>query len=235
MTGSAIRLATGVGLTAIVEDLGALATGAGLARLPEVVLAEPDDALDGNADALPRLDRDRVLVEPENGIALVHGRPEALRLELQHGGDPLPREVDGLVLVVVAERKVAHHLEERAVPVRAADLIQVVVLPARAEARLDADDARARRLLGAQEVRLELLHACGDEERGLIVRGRDQRVRGHAQMTALFVELLERLAQLVRRHRHANSVRTPSPTPERAKPAARDTLDTPPTHFRVRV
>ena len=141
MAGPAVRVAAGVLLAAVVEDLGALPARPGLAGLPEVVLAEPDDALGRDADALPRLDRDGVLLQLEQRVALVDGRPEALRLEPEHLGDPVPGEVDGLVLVVVAEREVAHHLEEGAVPVGAADLVEVVVLPARAQARLDADDA----------------------------------------------------------------------------------------------
>ena len=50
-------------------------------------------------------------------------------------------QLDGLVLEVVAEREVAEHLEERAVPVGAADVLEVGVLAARAQHLLDADDA----------------------------------------------------------------------------------------------
>ena len=198
----AIRVAAGVDLPAVVEDLGALTARPGFTGLPEVVLPEPDDPLGGDAYTLPRLDRNGVLAQLEHRVALVDGRPEALGLEPQHVGDPFPGEVDGLVLVVVAEREVAHHLEEGAMPVGAAHLVEVVVLPAGAQARLDADDAFARWLLGAEEVGLELLHAGDDEERRLVLRVRNERVRGHAQMTALLVEALKRRAQLVGRHRH---------------------------------
>ena len=67
-------------------------------------------------------------------------------------------------------------------------------LATRPQARLDADDAVGRRLLRAQEVRLELLHAGGDEERRDVLRRRDQRVPGHAQVPALLEEALEGLA-----------------------------------------
>ena len=202
----AVRVATGVGLAAVVEDLGALPARPRLAGLPEVVLPEPDDALGRNADALPRLDRDGVLLQFEQRVPFVDGRPEALRLEPEHLGDPVPREVDGLVLVVVAEREVAHHLEEGAVPFRAADLVEVVVLPAGAQAGLNAHHARARGLFGAKEVGLERLHPGDDEEGRLVLRRRHQRVPGHAQMPALLVEALKRLAQFVRRHRHGRTV-----------------------------
>ena len=200
----AVRVAARVLLAAVVEDLRALPARADLARLPEVVLAEPDDPLRRDPLAQPGGDRDR---RPRRGSSA--GSPSCTVAQRRSGsrpstlGDPLPREVDRLVLVVVAEREVAHHLEERAVPLGAADLLEVGVLAARAQARLDADDARRRRLLRAQEVRLELLHAGADEQRREVLCGRDQRVAGHAQMPALLVEALERVAQLVRRHRHA--------------------------------
>ena len=131
MARPAVRVPAGVLLAAVVEDLGALPARPRLARLPEVVLAEAHDPLAGDADALPGRDRDRVLLELEHRVALVDGRPEALRLEAEHLGDPVPGEVDRLVLVVVPEREVAHHLEERAVAFGAPDLVEVVVLAAR--------------------------------------------------------------------------------------------------------
>src|SRR5581483_10033796 len=194
---------------AVVEDLRALPAGAGLAGLPEVVLAEPDDSLRRDALTGPRRDRDLVLAETEQRVAFMDRRPQALGLEAEHLGDPIPGEVDRLVLVVVAEREVAHHLEEGARAVVAADVFEIGVLPARTEARLHADDAVRRRLLGAQEVRLELLHPGADEERRLVVRRWNKRMPGNAEMTALLVEALERLAQLGRGHRHRDRLREP--------------------------
>ena len=179
---------------AVEEDLGAGPAQAGLPRLPEVVLAEPHDPVGRDPDPLPRLDRDGVLAEAERRVALMDGRPEQLRIELHVLGDELPRRVDCFVLEVVAEREVAHHLEERAVAVGAPDVLQVGVLAARAEHLLDAHDARCGRLTQAEEVRLELLHPRDDEERRGVIRRRDQRVRGHAQMAAFLVEPLETLA-----------------------------------------
>ena len=72
-------------------------------------------------------------------------------------------------------------------------------MPPGAQALLHADDPVRRRLLRAQEVRLELLHPGDDEERRRVVGGRDQRVRRHAQMPALLVERLKRLPQFGRR------------------------------------
>jgi len=46
-----------------------------------------------------------------------------------HVGQERPGEADRIVLEVVAEREVAEHLEERVVPERGADVLEVVVLP----------------------------------------------------------------------------------------------------------
>ena len=54
----------------------------------------------------------------------------------QHLGEELPRPRDRLGLEVVAEAEVAEHLEEREVPVGAADVVEVVVLAAGAHALL---------------------------------------------------------------------------------------------------
>ena len=59
---------------------------------------------------------------------------EPLGVELHVLGDELPGEVDRLVLEVVAEREVAEHLEEGAVAVGAADVLEIGVLAARAQA-----------------------------------------------------------------------------------------------------
>src|SRR5207253_11411962 len=103
VTGTAPWIAAGAVLAAVVEDLRALAARPRLGRLPQAVLAEPDNALRRNAGALPRLDRDGVFTEPHPGVALVHRRPQTLRVHLQHARHPLPGEFDGLVFEVVAE------------------------------------------------------------------------------------------------------------------------------------
>ena len=205
VAGLAAGLAAAVLLAAVEEDLRAGAARAGLGGLPEVVVAEPHDPLGRHSDALPGLDRDGVLVEAEERVPLVDGHPEPLGIELQVLRDELPRVVDGLVLEVVAEREVAHHLEEGVVAVGAPDVLEIGVLAAGAQAFLDAHGARAGRLLRPQEVRLERLHARDDEERRGVVGRRDQRMRGHTQMPALLVEALEAVAQLCRRP-HADSV-----------------------------
>ena len=69
-------------------------------------------------------------------VVLVHRDPQAVGVELQHLGVELPRPRDRLGLEVVAEAEVAEHLEEREVAVGAADVVEVVVLAAGADALL---------------------------------------------------------------------------------------------------
>ena len=65
-------------------------------------------------------------------------------------GDQLPGEVDGFGFEVIAEREVAQHLEERVVPARVADVIQIVVLAAGAHALLRGGGALVVALFLAQ-------------------------------------------------------------------------------------
>ena len=119
------RAALAAVLGAAVEvELAARATGAGNPHVPVVVeLAAAGDPLRGHADGpVPQLVG---LV-----VVLVDGGPDLVGVEavatLALGrGDQLPREPDGAFLEVVAEREVAVHLEERAVPGGLADLLDV--------------------------------------------------------------------------------------------------------------
>ncbi len=147
------------------EDLRARAARPGHAHGPVVVLhAEPDDAVVGQAGhPLPQLDR-LVVVEVDAGVqlGLVEAEP-ALGLRL---GDQVPAELDGAFLEVVAEREVAAHLEEGAVPGGLAHLLDVQ----RAHALLHARGALPRRRLLAEEVGLERHHAGVDEQQvGVVV------------------------------------------------------------------
>ena len=86
--------------------------------------------LGGDADAAPEL---LGLV-----VVLVDGDPEPVLLQAEALGQQLPGVGDGVFLEVVAEGEVAEHLEERRVPVGAADVVDV----GGAGALLDAGGAR---------------------------------------------------------------------------------------------
>ena len=199
--GPAVALAAAVLGAAVVVELGARAARAGLAGgAPEVLGArEGHDPLARQALAEPRLHGDVVLPEAEAGVTREDRCPEPVRLEPEPLGDELPGVVDGAVLEVVAEREVAEHLEHRGVPRREADLVEIGVLPAGAEALLDGRESWRRRLLEPREVRLERLHPRRDEERRGVLGRREQRERREAQVLALLEEREKSLPELGRR------------------------------------
>ena len=99
-------------LAGVDEHLGVGAAGAGLAGgAPPVVLArEAEDALLGDAEALPDFNgllvgRDARLALEDRDVELLGAEAEVLREELEGPGD-------GLLLEVVVERPVAEHFEE---------------------------------------------------------------------------------------------------------------------------
>ena len=103
----------------VVEDLGARAARAGRAHRPEVVFVPARDA----RGVEPDLASPRCRCASSSEVCTV---TYSLRgIELHNVGEKLPREADRLGLVVVAEREVAEHLEERAVPSGAADVLDV--------------------------------------------------------------------------------------------------------------
>ena len=176
------RAAVGAVLRAAVEvDLAAGATRAGNAHVPVVVeLPATGDARLGHADAVAP-DRERLVV------VLVDGRPDQLGVEAVaacglRGGDQLPGEGDGPFLEVVAEREVAVHLEERAVPGGLADLLDVTG----AHALLHAGRPDPLRGLLAEEVGLEGHHAGVDEQQVRVVV--DQRRGGDDGVAVLLEE-----------------------------------------------
>jgi hypothetical protein len=156
---------------AVEVELRAGAAGADRPALPEVVLAaEADDALVGDANAAPDLNRLLVRAEPELLVAAEDGDPDPLRVHAEALGRELEPHRDRLLLEVVAEAPVAEHLEEGEVAGGVADLLDV----GRAEALLHVCEARRRRLFSAEEVGLERLHAGGGQQhRGIVSRGHE--------------------------------------------------------------
>ena len=109
-------------LAVIVEDLRTRPAWPRVAHGPEVLFrADPGETALVDAD----------VVEPEGcGFVVVEvdRAPEALGRQTEHFGHVLPGETDRVALEVVAETEVAEHLEEREMPVRVADVLEVVVL-----------------------------------------------------------------------------------------------------------
>ena len=155
-----------VGRALVDEDLAARPAGAGVAHLPEVVVAQALDPLGPDAHG----------VAPDGlglVVGLVDGHPQPVAVDAQDLGDELPGEGDGVGLEVVAEAEVPQHLEEGAVAQRGADDVDVDG----AEALLHRRGPRPRRHLVAQEERLEGHHpGDGEQDRGVV---RDEARRRH--------------------------------------------------------
>ena len=137
---------------------------AGLAGLPEVLLV---------AEALDPLHRHADDVVPDllgDVVGLVHRDPQPVAVHPPVLGDQLPARRDDELLEVVAEAEVAEHLEEHEMALRAADVVEVVVLAARPHALLRADRPLVRRLLVAEEVRLERDHPGDVEQQRRVLR-----------------------------------------------------------------
>ena len=139
--GSARLLLRAGHVIALVEvHLRAGPAGAGVAHRPEVVLlAQAQDAvLAQPGHLLP--EREGVVVVGEDGrleAVLAASRGRAVR-------SSQPNAMAS-ALEVVAEGEVAEHLEERVVPRGAADVLEVVVLAARADALLGGGRPRRSR------------------------------------------------------------------------------------------
>ncbi len=191
LLGTVLRPAGRAELLALVEEqLRARAARAGIAHLPEVVLAQPLDPLGGDAARL----------DPQLGglvVGLVHGHPHPLGVDAQHLGRELPGQWDRPLLEVVAEAEVPEHLEERVVTGRDADEVDVDG----PEALLHRSGAGPGGLVLAGEVRLERDHAGdGEQHRGVPW---NQAGRRHELVAPIGEEPEERRAQLVGVHQSA--------------------------------
>ena len=155
---------------AIEVDLAAWPARAGVRHSPEVlVVADLDVAplrhpLRRQADlGAPDVPGD-VVVGVRRGAQPLAGDPQV-------PGQEIPGEMDRLALEVVAEAPVAEHLEEGVVVGVLADVVEVVVLAAGADALLRVGRPLVRPGADAEEHVLELVHAgVGEQERRIVER-----------------------------------------------------------------
>ncbi len=191
------RLRTGDFVAAEVVDLRAAAARTGVTHLPEVL----GQAKLGDARRRHELRPagEGLIVTGNSGFALEHRREQPIGIEVPRGGEQLPGEANRLVLEVVAKREVSEHLEERVMPQRRPDVVEVVVFAADPHALL-----RRRRppivtpFLAEKQV-LELIHPRIREQQGGIV-GRDERRRGHDLVLVAREVVQKRLTDLIGGH-----------------------------------
>ena len=179
--------------TEIVIDLRAGAAGAGIAHLPEIVfLIEAENAVFRDArDFLP--EALGFVVFAENGdVELVFGKAEILR-------DEVPGELDGFGFEVIAEGEIAQHFEESVVAAGVADVFEIVVFAAGADALLGGGGAGVIARFETLENLLELIHAgVGEEQSGVV--GGQEGTAAHDAMAAGVEEVEETLTDIVAGH-----------------------------------
>ena len=158
--------------TAVKEDLGAGTAGARVAHHPEVighvlaalVIADTDDSFSGNAD---------FLVPDVVGLVVinVNRHPQAVFRQLENLRQEFPGPRNSVLLEIVAEAEVAQHLKERVMTGGIADVIEVVMLAAGADALLAGRRAGVLALLDTEVAVLELVHASiREQQRRVILR-----------------------------------------------------------------
>ena len=122
-------------------------------------------------------------------VGVVDRHPELVLRQLVDVGQQIPGVWNRLLLEIIAERKISEHLEERVVARRIPDVLEIIVLAARANAALRGGRPRIGAFVLAEERVLELHHARIDEQQRRVVV-RHQRARSHDSV-AIGLEILE--------------------------------------------
>ncbi len=168
--GAARRPARDV-LAVIVENLRARPARPGFAHGPEIIGA-------GDADDLPLRQAGDLPPKRERLVVVDIDRDrQALGRHAELLGHQVPGELDGAFLEIIAEREIAEHLEEGVMARGVADIVEVVVLAAGADAFLRRDRPRIGPLFQAGEDVLELHHAGIGEHQGGVVARHERRAR----------------------------------------------------------
>ncbi len=124
--GCAVGLAAAVLLAPVPVELGVRPTRSGATDRPEVLgRRKRNDPLARHPDPLPQLDRLFVRAELHLRVAGMNRHPHPLPIELHVLLDELAGELDRAFLVVLPEREVPEHLEERQVMPVEPDLVDV--------------------------------------------------------------------------------------------------------------
>ena len=192
-------------------DFGARAAGAGVAHLPEVVLAIAVDDVDRGIEACffeelgPNGGGFVVEFRRVSGLRCVDRCEKTLGGNAPNLGEKFPAPGQRFLFEIVAEGPVAEHLKHRVVVRIEADVLEVVVFATGANAFLRVCGAGAFRWANAgpggdigfavtEEDRHELVHAgVGEEQSG---RVRQQRRRRDDRVALRGEEIEEALADL---------------------------------------
>ena len=171
----AARRPAGNVIAVIVENFAAWSARAIRAHRPEIILGgDTDDAVFGQSgDLLPQIEG---LI-----VVMIDGRGQPVGIETPFFRQQCPGMIDRLFLEVITEAEIAEHLEECVMPRSVTDIVEIVMLTARADAFLRRDGGRIRARFEAGEDVLERHHARIDEHQRRIVVRHQRRAR-HAGM-----------------------------------------------------
>ena len=89
----------------------------------------------------------------------MHSDPQTVTIETEDFSDKLPRPRNSVGLEIIAETKVAEHLEEHEVSLCSANVVEVIVLTTSTNALLYCDSAVVWSNFITHEVRLEGHHS----------------------------------------------------------------------------
>src|SRR5690606_13243535 len=131
----------------IKEDFRTRPARAGIAHRPEIVAGRnANDLLIGKAGNL--------LPEAESFVIFrIDGRHQPLFWQAELLGDERPGKLDCFGFEIIAEGKIAEHLEESVMPRRVPDIVEIVVLAARAHTFLGARSPHiGPRLLSGEDI-----------------------------------------------------------------------------------
>ncbi len=179
---------------AVDVDLAARTARPRVAHFPEVVLlrAEVDVRRVDVGDGAPQFGGFVVGFQTVSLVPAEDGGVQPALVDAPDVGEQIPRPGDGLGLEVVAERPVAQHLEEGVVVGVLADIFQVVVFAAGADALLAVDGTGVVAGAGGEEDVFELVHAGVREQQRRVAVRHDGAGR-HERMSVFFHEIVDEL------------------------------------------
>ena len=186
------RGAAGDVVAVIVEDLAARPARPVRPHRPEIILGgDANDAVFGQpGDLFPQVEGQIVI--------MVDGDGQPVAVEAPFPGQQRPGVGDRLLLEIIAEAEIAEHFEEGVVARGVADIVEVVMLAAGADAFLAARRGLVRARFEASEDVLERHHPGIDEHQGRVVV-RHERRGGDAGMPLPFEIIEETAADVVGR------------------------------------
>ena len=174
----------------VVVNFAAGAAGAGVAHLPEIVFqAHLEDAVFRYSLRCPQVIGFGVALHATFAVKDGHVEFVFVDPEPVFRSDQIPGIGDGVFFEVVAEGKIAQHFEERVMAVGEADIFEIVMFAAGADAFLRSCGAVVVARFEAEKDVFELVHSgVGEEQRGVVRR--DERGR-----VDLFVSALDEIVQ----------------------------------------